>query len=79
VSRGRLDYAQSKSILDEKNLVTGQNKHVEVPITGCLTDPHTGVFYASSPTKTSSDKRRRCNFRIANHPEVDGDKGVLGD
>jgi len=46
----RLDYAQSKSILDEKNLVTGQTKHVEVPITGCLTDLLTGVFYASSQT-----------------------------
>jgi hypothetical protein len=44
----RLDYDQSKSILDEKNLVTGQTKHVEVPIPGCLTDLLTGVFYASS-------------------------------
>ena len=44
----RLDYAQSKSILDEKNLVTGQSKHLEVPISGCLTDLLTGVYYASS-------------------------------
>ncbi len=44
----RLDYDQQKSILDEKNMVTGQNKHVEMPITGCLTDLLTGVFYASS-------------------------------
>jgi hypothetical protein len=28
----RLDYAQSKSILDEKNLVTGQTKHLEAPV-----------------------------------------------
>jgi hypothetical protein len=46
----RLDYAQAKSILDEKNLVTGLTKHVEMPITGCLTDLLTGVFYASSQT-----------------------------
>ena len=39
-----LDYAQGKSILDEKNLVTGQSKHVETPIPGCLTDLLTGVF-----------------------------------
>ena len=44
----RMDYAQSKSILDEKNLVTGQTKHVEVPIGGCVTDLLTGIFYASS-------------------------------
>jgi hypothetical protein len=44
----KLDYAAGKSILDEKNLVTGQTKHVETPIPGCLTDLLTGVYYASS-------------------------------
>ena len=44
----RLDYGQGKSILDEKNLVTGQTKHIETPIPGCLTDLLTGVYYASS-------------------------------
>jgi hypothetical protein len=44
----KLDYGQGKSILDEKNQVTGQTKHLEVPISGCLTDLLTGVFYASS-------------------------------
>jgi hypothetical protein len=44
----RLDYDQQKSILDEKNLVKGQAKHVEMPVTGCMTDLLTGVFYASS-------------------------------
>jgi hypothetical protein len=44
----KLDYAINKSILDEKNMVTGQTKHVEEPIPGCLTDLLTGVFYASS-------------------------------
>ncbi len=44
----KLDYAQSKSILDEKNLVMGQSKHVETPVQGCLTDLLTGIFYASS-------------------------------
>ncbi len=44
----RMDYDQKKSILDEKNLVTGQSKHVESPIPGCMTDLLTGVFYASS-------------------------------
>jgi hypothetical protein len=44
----RLDYPQAKSILDEKNLVTGQSKHVESPIPGCMTDLLTGLFYAAS-------------------------------
>ena len=44
----KLDYTQLKSTLDEKNLTKGQNKHVETPISGCLTDLLSGVFYASS-------------------------------
>lgn len=44
----QLVYPQSKSILDEKNLVTGQSKHVESPIPGCMTDLLTGVFYTAS-------------------------------
>ena len=44
----KLDYAQSKSTLDEKNLSNGQTKHLEAAIPGCLTDLLTGVFYASS-------------------------------
>ena len=43
-----MDYEQSKSILDEKNMVTGQSKHVESPIPGCMTDLLTGVFYLQS-------------------------------
>jgi hypothetical protein len=44
----KMDYGQSKSILDEKNLVNGQAKHVESAIPGCMTDLLTGVFYAAS-------------------------------
>jgi hypothetical protein len=44
----KLDYAQSKSILDEKNVVKGQVKHIETPVSGCLTDLLTGMFYAAS-------------------------------
>jgi hypothetical protein len=43
-----IDYATSKSVLDEKNMVNGQAKHIEAPVTGCLTDLLTGVFYLSS-------------------------------
>jgi hypothetical protein len=46
----KLDYAAGKSILDERNQVKGQSKHLEAPIQGCLTDLLTGVFYASSQT-----------------------------
>ncbi|WP_449701824.1 DUF3108 domain-containing protein [Acidicapsa ligni] len=44
----KLDYQQGKSVMDEKNLVNGQAKHLESGIPGCLTDLLTGVFYASS-------------------------------
>jgi hypothetical protein len=44
----KLDYTEKKSILDEKNLVTGQSKHLEEPIPGCLTDLLTGIYYAAS-------------------------------
>jgi hypothetical protein len=44
----RLDYGAQKSILDEKNLVKGDTKHIETPIPGCVTDLLTGIFYAAS-------------------------------
>ena len=44
----RMDYGEPKSILDEKNLVSGQSKHVESPIPGCMTDLLTGMFYVAS-------------------------------
>ena len=43
-----IDYAQNRSVLNEKNPVTGQTKHIESPVSGCLTDLLTGIFYASS-------------------------------
>ena len=43
-----MDYNGSKSILDEKNMVNGQSKHVESAIPGCMTDLLTGVFYLES-------------------------------
>ena len=43
-----LDYAQSKSVLDEKNQVTGQTRHAETAIPGCISDLLTGVFYTAS-------------------------------
>ena len=44
----RIDYAEGKSILDEKNIVKNQSKHVESPIPGCMTDLLTGVFYTAT-------------------------------
>lgn len=44
----RIDYGQSKSILDQKNLVTGAAKHVENAVPGCMTDLLTGMFYTAS-------------------------------
>jgi hypothetical protein len=64
-----LDYANSKSILDEKNMVNGQTKHMESPVHGCLTDLLTGVFYASSQPLILGH-----NFVI---PVVDASRTVL--
>lgn len=43
-----LDYARSKSILNQKNVVNGQTKDAESPIPSCLTDLLSGIFYAAS-------------------------------
>ena len=65
----RLDYTAGKSFLDEKNQVTGQTKHVEAPIGGCLTDLLSGIFYASSQPIAIGH-----NFVI---PVVDAQRTVL--
>jgi len=44
----KLDYDQGKSILDEKNLVTKQTKHVEAGVPGCMTDLLSGIYFAAS-------------------------------
>jgi hypothetical protein len=47
-----IDYANSKAILDEKNMVNGQAKHAESAVHGCETDLLTGVFYPASQDLT---------------------------
>jgi hypothetical protein len=42
------DYARRKSTLDEKNLTTGETKHVENDLAGCATDVITGFYYLQS-------------------------------
>jgi hypothetical protein len=42
------DYAGKKSTLDEKNLKTGETKHVESDLAGCTTDVITGFYYLQS-------------------------------
>lgn len=42
------DYARKKSALDEKNLKTGETKHVENNLPGCATDVITGFYYLQS-------------------------------
>ena len=44
----RFDYAHKKSTLDEKNLKTGETKHVENDLAGCATDVITGFYYLQS-------------------------------
>lgn len=42
------DYSRGKSVLDEKNLKTGEQKHVENDISGCVTDVVSGFYYLAS-------------------------------
>ena len=46
------DYAQSKAILNEKNLISGISKHQESPIPACVTDSLSAIFYAASQPMT---------------------------
>jgi hypothetical protein len=43
-----LDYARRKSVLDEKNLKTGELKHTENDIPACVTDVVSGFYYLAS-------------------------------
>jgi hypothetical protein len=49
------DYSRSKSVLDEKNLKTGEQKHVENDLPACVTDVVSGFYYlASLPLQTGN-------------------------
>jgi len=42
------DYSRNKSVLDEKNLKTGEQKHVENDLPGCVSDVVSGFYYLAS-------------------------------
>jgi len=42
------DYGRGKSVLDEHNLKTNQQKHVENDIPNCVTDVISGILYVAS-------------------------------
>ncbi len=42
------DYQRGKSVLEERNLKTGQQKRVENDIPGCVTDVISGIAYVAS-------------------------------
>jgi|HubBroStandDraft_1064217.scaffolds.fasta_scaffold08372_5 hypothetical protein len=44
----QFDYARKTSALDEKNLKTGETKHVENKLAACATDVITGFYYLQS-------------------------------
>jgi hypothetical protein len=44
----RFDYSRHKSVLDEKNLKTGEQKHVENDLPACVSDVVSGFYYLSS-------------------------------
>jgi len=42
------DYSRHKSVLDEKNLKTGEQKHVENDLPACVSDVVSGFYYLAS-------------------------------
>ena len=44
----KFDYGLKKSVLEEKNLKTGEQKHEQTDIPGCVTDVITGFYYLAS-------------------------------
>lgn len=44
----QFEYAQSKAVLTEKNLVSGIHKQQETAIPSCVTDSLSAIFYAAS-------------------------------
>jgi hypothetical protein len=44
----RFDYSRGKAVEDEKNLKTGETRHVENDIPACVTDVVSGFYYMSS-------------------------------
>jgi hypothetical protein len=65
----QIDLARRKSILDEKNLLTGETKHEENDVPGCTTDVLSGFFYvASRPLQPGTN---------VDFPVTDGGKTTL--
>jgi hypothetical protein len=46
------NYAQSKAVQNEKNLISGISKHQEAAIPSCVTDSLSSIFYAASQPMT---------------------------
>jgi hypothetical protein len=44
----RFEYSRNKSVLDEKNLKTGEQEHVENDLPACVTDVVSGFYYLAS-------------------------------
>ncbi len=47
-SEANFDYTRHKSVLDEKNLKTGETKHVDDDLPSCVTDVVSGFYYLAS-------------------------------
>src|ERR1700730_10517798 len=66
----QVDYERRKSVLDERNLKTGDTKHEETDAPACATDIVSGFFYvASLPLETGS---------VSSFPVGDGGQTRVG-
>jgi Protein of unknown function (DUF3108) len=81
------DYTRRKSVLDEKNLKTGETKHTENDIPSCVTDVITGFYYlASLPLQTGNSyrfvvndggKTAEVSARVESHEQVKTPAGTF--
>lgn len=83
----QFDYANKKEIFVEKNLISGNNKHVETPIPPCVTDSLSAIFYAASqPMEVGksfafplgdSTRTVKVTMRVEGHDEVTTPAGTF--
>lgn len=52
------DYAQHKALLDEKNVVKGNSKHLEGEVGPCVTDLLSAIFYPASQALSPGESFR---------------------
>jgi len=83
----KFNYAESKALFTEKNLISGINKHQETSIPPCVTDSLSAIFYAASQPMTvgqsfefplgDATKTVKVTMRVEGHEEIKTPAGTF--